>query len=865
MISAREFCREPGYPITVLLTYSFDPLFFERIALTDLDIGGARRIVVIGDGHQISDAISRSVGQLVHLGRRYLLAETIIPNTFHPKLIARLSPEGGRVWVGSGNLTYTGWGGNREVAAAWPVGPGQEDDGVWLNELFEAVGALVPSATLAAKLDVIRNVTPWLTVAGDDMRPRPVLLGIPDRPLAPQLAERWKGRRFNEVMLCTGSTDTDGAFLSWAHRTFGIKRATICLSPAFASFDPKALGKLPLDVKIVKAPPDQLMHAKCYWFAGRDGNAAVIGSANCSAAAWLAGGGHGNVELVVPYDNADAEDFAAVLKTFEAKKLTPARALPSKPPEQTKLEEAAEPVYRLVGLRLRPHGGMIEAVIKPEPSSDRVVDIVLGTTKRTWRARLARQANSWCARLPSDFELGLLTPFAHVEIIAGKVRHVSNPRWLDNDAALERASREEAVDSDMRDLSRRNLFTTDHQRIMEAVYTLSAQLLHTDDEEDGRGAGGAARSVTPAPGEKMAEDTARAVDPAAIVRTLKDLRIENQIKAKRPGSIYAGTLEGVIAQLFSREDEEDIDLSHEAWTGEAEKAMETANEADEPPSPDGKAATPAEVMVQFHEQIDYFLQELSNSKFAESCDPKRLVQALAFPLFLCARGAEESWLPARLSAVIAARVVSIMFDRDYGPNIPHGLFRRVQARYAALAKTDEFLRAVGDGTLWSALIASLASIEATSFKYVVQYAAAISAVFACKELITYSDAEQLAVLIPGLIIENAEAALTERAPRIADAAASLTRVLSEKWDILNKEQGNGREYQPAGAVLWASRWGWRLLPGSPAETYCYGYINVEKAASTHRDIREAVDVLVASAAPSRNLAEGQATLLQTSA
>jgi hypothetical protein len=45
MISARKFCQEPGYPVTIFLTYSFDPLFFERVPLDDLSMGGTRRIL----------------------------------------------------------------------------------------------------------------------------------------------------------------------------------------------------------------------------------------------------------------------------------------------------------------------------------------------------------------------------------------------------------------------------------------------------------------------------------------------------------------------------------------------------------------------------------------------------------------------------------------------------------------------------------------------------------------------------------------------------------------------------------------------------------------------------------------------------
>ncbi len=40
-MNPREFCKEGAYPIAILLTFDFDPLFFERIVLPDLWRGGA--------------------------------------------------------------------------------------------------------------------------------------------------------------------------------------------------------------------------------------------------------------------------------------------------------------------------------------------------------------------------------------------------------------------------------------------------------------------------------------------------------------------------------------------------------------------------------------------------------------------------------------------------------------------------------------------------------------------------------------------------------------------------------------------------------------------------------------------------------
>ena len=146
MISAREFCREREFPVTIFLTYSFDPLFFERVPLSDLEQGGSRRILIVADAGQVQEALGQRLDQLAYLGRRYVLAETVSARTFHPKLIARLSAAGGRVWVGSGNLTYPGWGGHQELGAMWSIGPKADDRGLWLDPLPAAVGASVRSS-----------------------------------------------------------------------------------------------------------------------------------------------------------------------------------------------------------------------------------------------------------------------------------------------------------------------------------------------------------------------------------------------------------------------------------------------------------------------------------------------------------------------------------------------------------------------------------------------------------------------------------------------------------------------------------------------------------------------------------------------
>lgn len=855
MISAREFCRERGFPHAVFLTYAFDPLFFERVPLRDLERGGSRNIIIAADAGQLREAMRQSIEQLVHLGRSYVLAETVTANIFHPKLIARLSPTGGRVWIASGNLTYTGWGGNQELATAWSIGPQHEDRGGWLAALLDAVAGVVPSITFAAQIEALRAAVPWLSANADSPNQAPVLFSTPTRPLGPQLAVRWQGRKFEELKLCTGSTDTEGAFLLWAHRTFGVRRATICLSPPFAAFDPQKLEKLPLEIRVIKAKPEQLMHAKFYWFAGSGGMAAVMGSANCSAAAWLAGGGHGNVELVVPYDTPRDTDYKAILSIFKGTKLPLAKALPLRAAASENGEGADVPSFQIVSLRLRATGRFVEMILEPRLPDDFQVELVLRSAFRTITVPLARQ-KVWSGRLPPDFELGPGTAYGAAVITLGREQITTAQRWLDNEAAIAHATAEMRIDPNLRDLSRRSLMTADQQRILEAIHAVSNTLLRVDGKVLTMAA---ARKRHPDDTITSGDDfrQPKAVDPAAIVRSLKELSTARAAQYYTGSGAYGGTLEGVIAMLFSRDEAaEEIDLSHEAWTGDnPEQVSDEPGDIKGNLGPGGDDEQPPampdshEVAARFREQLEHFLHELASSEFAETADAGRLVQALAFPLLLCVRGHEGGWIARNTLASVAVRVAGIMFNKSYGPGKPTGLFQRVRERYIALGHDDEFLRAVGEGTLWSALLGALSMVDDEPLKQFVPKAAALAAIFTCQELVAFASPEHLGSLMQGLIIPDARAAVTERVTEIVDALARLTDLLRASENEIYASQGNGRRLLKGGSLLWNSKWGWHVLPPAPAETYCSGYINVDSAANESAQIAEAMQSLRSAFSP----------------
>ena len=245
----REFCREPGYDKAVLLTYNFDALFFERIVLPDLWIGGSTDVQVIADLGQITEALPRWIGQVRQLGQRYQLTSANARGAFHPKILLRAGPTGAALWIGSGNTTHGGWGCNLEVGTAWCIGPESPDHGGWLRPLLSHIAKWLPSSMENTAFSRILNAA-WLAGGDNFLLNAPVLVSQTQRPIAEQLMDRWRGRRFDQVIIVTGSTDKRGSVLEWFNNQFGVSRATvlldglryICIAP-------------PLSRNLARAPP----------------------------------------------------------------------------------------------------------------------------------------------------------------------------------------------------------------------------------------------------------------------------------------------------------------------------------------------------------------------------------------------------------------------------------------------------------------------------------------------------------------------------------------------------------------------------------------------------------------------------------
>ncbi len=96
-------------------TYALSLSFFEAVVLDALIRGGARQALILADVQGVRASLSEQGAQRV--GKDYNVEPVAVSSgrAFHPKISVFSDKDESHVLVGSGNLTFNGWGGNVEV------------------------------------------------------------------------------------------------------------------------------------------------------------------------------------------------------------------------------------------------------------------------------------------------------------------------------------------------------------------------------------------------------------------------------------------------------------------------------------------------------------------------------------------------------------------------------------------------------------------------------------------------------------------------------------------------------------------------------------------------------------------------------
>lgn len=839
-MNPRAFCRESGYDLAIVLTYSFDPVFFENVVLHDLRAGGSGTVVVVGDPHEVSAAIEEKGWALDFLGRRYMLsAATHEQGAFHPKLIIRLGDKDGIVLISSGNLTSGGWGGNREMGTSWKFGPGHDDVGVWLRPLLASIYGWCSGEhekEIIAR-SMAFNWIDTLPTASPDLQP-PILHSLPTVPLATQLESRWQGRKFSKLSILTGSSDEQGAFIKWAHNTFGVKKVVVAGTVGSLSFDPKKLSNLPVEVRIIPVE-GEMLHAKFYWFEGPQGSSAILGSANCSAAAWLlAPEKGGNVETVLCFDEATKDDFSESLELFTGKTLAPDKALIGAVTSEDDEEQIQHAAYRLTALNWNAQYAIASFSLSPPPPTGAKVTLVLDGI--TGQARRTEDDGQIRFQTHYDAEFNAGTLFGYATIKTAKEEVQSSVRWVDCLVDLDNAR--SAVRTVEPLLGLEESRAPNEQKKLVGAIQLVIEALFSDSGNFPDPAAFAKNAT-----DKNAESD-RPAEPIDPVKVLCDLSEIEAQKTKHLGQGPHGhkslSLSGILNLLFSNGDR-----SNRSEPVEPDDECKTHKEPQQKDNP--QEPVDERYAQRLAQQVAIFLERLAGPEFGETCSATQFVQAIAFPLAVAELGRQQGWVSRQLAEKWALRLFAILFRLKGGKS---GLLQQVMGRYEEQGKGDVFAGAVGDGALWSALVATIANSKWEGPAAAFEKALAVRELFREPILLKSANASQLQRYSSALRAKEATDVLRKHAPSIVLALEALEKEVKTSW--LKVEQGGMVKPEPvkAGDLLWRPNVGWAFgigsgshpdsvsvrLRGNDTEVMQGFYLNVSQMAARNPQIDDLI-------------------------
>lgn len=262
--------------------------------------------VVLADQRQLNSYLSTQPA-LRRLNRSYIAAPVTSPRAHHPKYIMLIGLDEGRLFVGSGNLSISGYAGPGECFTAYEW---HADDPGSNPAPFGAVRELIGAISKAGWVDAVAieriedafKAAPWVPETGG---PGCTVVHNQERPLLDQLVERVGGADVIEIVATAPFHDRNADAMRQIIKKLKPNKVVLLVQEGMTRLDTRALGSAlstvqEVEIQEASAPhpyPQVLLHAKFVLVRTKAKDVLLQGSANLSSVALCAYGSNANVEI----------------------------------------------------------------------------------------------------------------------------------------------------------------------------------------------------------------------------------------------------------------------------------------------------------------------------------------------------------------------------------------------------------------------------------------------------------------------------------------------------------------------------------------------------------------------------------------
>ena len=744
-MNLREICRERDYTTVIGTTYSFDPLFFERIILPDLRFGHGREIVLMGDSTQLTEAINRCNTQLRQIGNAIVTEPIHLTGAFHPKILLKIGKDGVILTIGSGNMTKGGWGDNQELFAKWVLSKDDPKTALVVKKVINSLSPFVKSELTTQALNKTLDNNLVLGLSNEDKN-FDFLITEPDKSLSDLLIEKWADKQFHTLKLFTGSTDKNGAFIEWCHKMLGIKTCIIATNENHIAFDKAILNTIPVDISIAPIDSNQMMHAKFYLFEGDNENSVVMGSANCSRRAWLmAPNQGGNVEAVAVYDDVDKNEFLDIISRFPNDKISINDLNITN--EDSLSAQITTDLYKISSITLDRFTSELKLELKEELPDQSDVKILINdihhpltqykNNKAIWGTSLVDIPGSQYNE----------TLFAEVIFDKPGKNTVTQFHWINDLVKIKSASKSRRIND-----AARNFFDarndTEYGKALRELAFISNIILDDPDSFDDPVYITRRKSKDNKDDEKV---DAKPLTSASLYKSIADIEVSSSSDIVHGGQLNTSlSFSGIMNFFFSFQDE--LTTSDSILDEESDDIdLDAENEPDKK-SPDSDETDVKEMRTiderfrkRLAKQMDQYFDNFRSESFREHCTVSQLKQAAAYPLVITVFGKRNGWIEKDLVEKWVTTTIDILFKIIIGSH--NGLLDFVKERSSKKNQLEIFNRVVGDGTLWIALLTAIDEVKWCGENGYINKAFAISAIMEHQTLLATAEPGQMVALI----------------------------------------------------------------------------------------------------------------------